>query len=67
MAGPKTAMYNWDLQNDGFRFEWMQARQALCNVQLKRLNLLDPKFSNMFKLKPVDLKAMLKAFKEQLH
>ena len=59
---PKTAYYKWCLDNDGWRFDWVQARQALCNVELTRVKRLEVEFMNMRVMKGVDEKTMLIAF-----
>ena len=57
-------MYKWDLRNDGYQFEWITARAAMCNVQMTKMNRGDPRFINMFSLADHDKKAMFDAFTE---
>jgi hypothetical protein len=60
----KTKMYHLSPTNDGYRFEWVRANSALCNVEMTRLLKSDPKFMGMHRINPEDAKAMMQAFKE---
>ena len=44
---PKTKMYHLPLTNDGCKFEWVQAKSALCNVQMTKMQRLDPRYARI--------------------
>ena len=59
----KTKMYYLSPTNDGYRFEWVRANSALCNVEMTKLLKTDPKFMCMYRINPQDTTAMMTAFK----
>ena len=60
---PRTKMYHLSLTNGGYRFEWMRAKSALCNVQLTKLQRSDPKYARMYRINAQDEQTMLHALK----
>ena len=58
-----TWAYKRQLTNDGYRFEWILARQALCNVHMSHVKRVEPQFINMYTMRPIDERTMLKAFR----